>query len=116
MLSARQQLANAIRAEALALCGGRCQTCSTTTDLQFHVLFDDHGAHHSFGSIKRQRFYLACVKGGDALLLCRKCHVLAEKAKVAQWPPSRRAREATGPVVFHGVTVLPISLPFFPED
>lgn len=57
------------------LCGNRCKYCSRREDLQFHLLFDDSGAHHHMGSIKRSKFYLACVKSGDAELVCRICHV-----------------------------------------
>lgn len=83
-VSIRTRLARSIRGEALALLGGRCKSCSGTTDLQFHIHFDDAGAHHKFGSIKRAKFYLACAKLGDASLLCRTCHTHAHSRLRAQ--------------------------------
>ena len=66
--------ARVIKAQVFKRLGGRCAHCSTTADLQCHVTFDDGGAHHRFGSPKRWRFYLACAKFGDLILLCRTCH------------------------------------------
>jgi hypothetical protein len=56
------------------LLGSKCQNCPAREDLQFHLLFDDHGAHHKMQSVKRARFYLACAKEGLVRLLCRTCH------------------------------------------
>lgn len=77
MLPTATLRARQIRESAVLFLGGKCKTCPSRTDLQFHLLFDDGGAHHKFGSIKRAQFYFACAKLGDCELLCRTCHARA---------------------------------------
>ena len=79
--SRETKLATALRSQVFLLLGGKCKRCPATTDLQVHLLFDDFGAHHKFGSVKRQKFYLKCAEAGDCELLCRACHVIAEREK-----------------------------------
>lgn len=99
--SNRTILARSIRAEALMLLGGRCLLCSGQTDLQFHVLFNDYGAHHHFGSVKRARFYLACAKAGDAVLLCRACHARQHTLAPRYYSKSAAARRQLRGVTAH---------------
>jgi hypothetical protein len=79
MLARRTLQARQLRAEAIALAGGRCALCSGGMDLQFHLHQSDGGAHHSLGSVERARFYLLAVKQGRATLLCRPCHARAHR-------------------------------------
>ena len=79
--SNRTTLAHAYREQVLWLFNRKCLRCPATTDLQVHLLFNDYGAHHKFGSGRRWKFYLECVRGGDAELLCRRCHQRAEQLK-----------------------------------
>jgi len=82
--SRETKLATAYRSQVFFLLGRKCKRCPATSDLQVHLLFDDFGAHHNFGSVKRQRFYLKCAEAGDCVLLCRACHVIAERQKRIQ--------------------------------
>lgn len=82
--SRETKLATALRSQVFFVLGGKCKRCPARVDLQVHLLFNDFGAHHKFGSVKRQRFYLKCAEGGDCELLCRACHVVAEREKKTQ--------------------------------
>ena len=106
-VSNRTQLARVLREQVFSLLGGKCARCPATMDLQVHILFDDHGAHHTFGSPRRWKFYLEATNLHLTELLCRKCHQVETTAAL------RRKRSGTllpvihGKVAQHSVTILP---------
>lgn len=73
-----------------------------------HIRFNDYGAHHHFGSIKRWRFYLACSLEGEAQLLCRGCHSRVTTVERASQLSKKKRKLLVQHIDFPGVLVLPV--------
>lgn len=61
------------RAQLTQSCGGCCQVCQATTDLQFHVK-GAREAHHHLDASARVSYYRQKQGEGRLALLCRTCH------------------------------------------
>ena len=87
-----------LREQVLLLLGDYCCRCLATSDLQVHVIIDDGGAHHLWGSCRRWKYYLECARTSDACILCRRCHNHVSYSERQYGRGSEQARRALRPL------------------
>ena len=76
--------------------GNKCSHCPNHLSLQFDIIRPVGGSHHTYGSMRRIRFYEAQHALGNVQLLCVRCHVTKSIA-------DRRAARAGVPALTPGV-------------
>lgn len=65
-----------LRSRLVVMLGGKCASCGTIENLEFHVHSSrpEGTNHHGLGVRGRHKWYLQKARAGVLRLLCRECH------------------------------------------